>query len=215
MKIGFNSGEAPVITGENAKRRKLEQQAAASEEEEMKIGFNSGEAPVTSGENVKRRNLEQQAAAASSEEEEVSSAFVNLNDDLLFEVLKHVDSRTLAAAACVSKKWKNTAHDERLWEMICTRHGANIGCGTVQLRSVVLALGGFRRLYALYLWPLLKCSSLTTSSSAAEISSPVVPTKSASRSGRRWGKDEVDLSLCLLSIRYYEKMNYNNRGRSD
>ncbi|KAI3787728.1 hypothetical protein L2E82_00097 [Cichorium intybus] len=26
-----------------------------------------------------------------------------------------------------------------------------------------------------------------------------------------WGKDEVQLSLSLLSIRYYEKMNFNNR----
>ncbi|GKV11451.1 hypothetical protein SLEP1_g22711 [Rubroshorea leprosula] len=31
------------------------------------------------------------------------TGFVNLDENLLFEVLKHVDARTLGMAACVSK----------------------------------------------------------------------------------------------------------------
>lgn len=145
---------------------------------------------------------------------------VLLDENLLYEVLKHVDARTLGAAACVSKQWYRTAQDERLWELICTRHSANIGCGNQQLRSVVLALGGFRRLHSHYLWPLSKPSS---SSSAAPSTSAwpclppppptVVPARSSGANKTRWGKDEVHLSLSLLSIRYYEKMNFNNRGK--
>ncbi|MFS7977104.1 hypothetical protein Hanom_Chr10g00900231 [Helianthus anomalus] len=41
-----------------------------------------------------------------------------------------------------------TAQDDRLWELICTKHWANIGCGNTSLRSVVLALGGFQRLHS-------------------------------------------------------------------
>lgn len=142
------------------------------------------------------------------------SGFMNLDDNLLYEVLKHVDARTLAMAGCVSKQWHKTAQDERLWELICTRHWANIGCGNQQLRSVVLALGGFRRLHSLSIWPLSKPQSSGTSSSSASSSAwtacrPMLGSKPPTR----WGKDEVNLSLSLLSIGFYEKMNYSNRGR--
>lgn len=140
---------------------------------------------------------------------------VLLDENLLYEVLKHVDPRTLAASACVSKQWKKTAEDERLWEMICTEHYAK---DPLQLRAVVLALGGFRRLYSLYLWPLLKPSSSSSSSSAAStwpcLPLARIPAKTSAGSVKaRWGKDEVNLSLSLLSIRYYEKMNFNNRTK--
>ncbi|XP_038900230.1 F-box protein GID2 [Benincasa hispida] len=147
------------------------------------------------------------------------TGFMNLDDNLLFEVFKHVDARTLAMAACVSKQWHKTAEDERLWELICTRHWANTGCGNQQLRSVVLALGGFRRLHSLFIWPLTKpqssSSSSSTSSSASSSSSASwspFPAMIGSKPPARWGKDEVHLSLSLLSIRYYEKMNFSNRG---
>ncbi|XP_023522812.1 F-box protein GID2-like [Cucurbita pepo subsp. pepo] len=136
---------------------------------------------------IKSVSQEQQSPPPSS-----SSAFANLDDNLLFEVFKHVDARTLATAAGVSKQWYKTAHDEWLWELLCTKHWANIGCANQQLRSVVLALGGFRRLHSLYPFP------------------PVI----GSASCIPWGKDEVHLSLSLLSIRYYEKMKFKNRPTS-
>ncbi|RVW57243.1 F-box protein GID2 [Vitis vinifera] len=119
----------------------------------MRRGLDCGETPAGG---VGKRQRRQVEGGEEDGEMMAETAFVNLDEDLLFEVLKHVDARTLATAACVSRQWKRTAHDERLWEMICTRHWANVGCGTQQLRSVVLALGGFRRLHALCLWPLLK-----------------------------------------------------------
>nr|AHB17750.1 GA signaling F-Box [Actinidia deliciosa] len=148
------------------------------------------------------------------------SALVLTDENLLYEVLKHADARTLATAACVSKQWHATARDERLWELICTKHWANVGCGEQQLRSVVLAFGGFRRLHSLYLWPLSKPSSSASSSLPLSTwpcfppRSPVVPAKSSATVAKtRWGKDEVHLSLSLLSIRYYETMNFSNRGK--
>ncbi|KAF5468183.1 hypothetical protein F2P56_012359, partial [Juglans regia] len=151
------------------------------------------------------------------EEGEIGSGFLNLDENLLYEVFNHVDARTLGAASCVSKLWHRTAQDERLWELICTRHWANIGCANQQLRSVVLALGGFRRLHSLYIWPLSKPQSSAGSSSSSSSASPSswasFPSMIGSKPPTRWGKDEVNLSLSLLSIRYYEKMNFKNGGR--
>ncbi|XP_020237727.1 F-box protein GID2 [Cajanus cajan] len=146
--------------------------------------------------NSGEENRKAKKAKVSDDSEREKSVY--LDDNVLFEVLKHVDSRSLAVAGCVSKQWNKTAQDERLWELICTRQWANTGCGEQQLRSVVLALGGFRRLYALYLWPLSKPHAPSTSW-------PAIP--HVLRSKPRWGKDEVHLSLSLLSIRFYEKMN--------
>ncbi|KAK9080164.1 hypothetical protein SSX86_001839 [Deinandra increscens subsp. villosa] len=151
---------------------------------------------------------------------------VLMDENLLYEVLKHVDERTLGAASCVSKQWHRTAQDERLWELICTKHWTNMACGGNQFRSVVLALGGFRRLHAHYLWPLSKSSSSTAASSssstiAAAVSSSAWPCLPPPRTiglakptspKTRWGKDEVQLSLSLLSIRYYEKISVRNRN---
>ncbi|KHN45173.1 F-box protein GID2 [Glycine soja] len=156
--------------------------------------------------------------AKAMENDEDVEGLGRFDDNLLFEVLKHVDARTLAMAGCVNKQWHKTAQDERLWELICTKQWANTGCGCgeQQLRSVVLALGGFRRLHALYLFPLSKpqqLQQLTSSSSSSSSSSawgPTVPQMIRSKP-LRLGKDEVHLSLSLLSIRYYEKMNFNNR----
>ncbi|XP_014500075.1 F-box protein GID2-like [Vigna radiata var. radiata] len=151
------------------------------------------------------------------EEEEVEpvEGLGRFDDNLLFEVLKHVNARTLAMAGCVNKQWHETAQDERLWELICTKQWANTGCGEQQLRSVVLALGGFRRLHALYLFPLSKPQTSLSSSSSSTSSSPWGPTipQVIRSKPLRLGKDEVHLSLSLLSIRYYEKMNFNNRTR--
>lgn len=136
-----------------------------------------------------------------------------LDADLLSEVLKHVDGRSLARASCVNRLWHKTAQDEKLWENICLRHWANIGCGHHQLRSVVLALGGFRRLYAICLWPLLNPSSSSSSSSSSTLNSqtllPSISSQTPSRKPAKttcWGKDEIHLSLSLFSIYCYEKI---------
>ncbi|EEF52332.1 F-box protein GID2 [Ricinus communis] len=165
------------------------------------------------GQDIKmKKKIKHQGEEKFADEEISGTGFVNLDENLLYEVLKHVDARTLGRAACVSKQWHRTAQDERLWELICTRHWANIGCGNQQLRSVVLALGGFRRLHSQYLWPLSKPQSSTSAASSSSSWPSFPPIRS--KPPARWGKDEVHLSLSLLSIRYYEKMNFGNRRSS-
>ncbi|XP_021742351.1 F-box protein GID2-like [Chenopodium quinoa] len=138
------------------------------------------------------------------------SQFAKLDENLLYEVFKHADGKTLATASCVSKQWNRTAQDERLWELICTRQWSNsINYSTRQLRSVVLALGGFRRLHALNHAKTAPASS----SSAQPILPPssAIPARAVKGGNNRLGKDEVHLSLSLLSIRFYEKMNSSNK----
>ncbi|KAK9054299.1 hypothetical protein SSX86_025381 [Deinandra increscens subsp. villosa] len=194
-----------------------------SDSDDQTYGGCGGDAEVDCGK-MKKKIRRDPAPETAAVTEETPDA-VLLDENLLYEVLKHVDARTLGAVACVNKQWHRTAQDERLWELICTKHWANIGCGNNQLRSVVLALGGFRRLHSHYLWPLSKpCTSTATSSSSSTVAAAasasawpclppprtIVPSKPAAVK-TRWGKDEVQLSLSLLSIRYYEKMNFNNR----
>ena len=71
-----------------------------------------------------------------------------LGDDVICEVLRRVEARTLAAAACVSRGWRTLAQDERLWEAPCVREWAGLGFSEQLLRDVVLSFGGFRRLHA-------------------------------------------------------------------
>ncbi|CAL1396027.1 unnamed protein product [Linum trigynum] len=164
----------------------------------------------SSFESKKTRLQEEETTGVSPDS---GTGFVNLDENLLYEVLKHADAATLGRAACVSKQWHRTAQDERLWELICTKHWANIGCGNTQLRSVVLALGGFRRLHSQYLWPLSQPQPRTLASGSSSSSWAPFPPMIGAKPPARWGKDEVHLSLSLLSIRYYEKMNFGNRGR--
>ncbi|XP_035835487.1 F-box protein GID2-like isoform X3 [Helianthus annuus] len=128
-----------------------------------------------------------------------TSVGVLLDENLLYEVLKHVDARTLGAVGCVNKLFNRTAQDERLWELICTQHWAKIGSNNNndQFRAVVLALDGLSLCGSSSVWPCLPPQQPRTAKPPAAKS--------------RWGKDEVQLSLCLLSIRFYEKMNSSNR----
>ncbi|KAM0873129.1 hypothetical protein ACQ4PT_038266 [Festuca glaucescens] len=117
----------------------------------------------------------------------------DLGEDAIFEILRRAEARTLAAAACVSQGWRQLAEDERLWEAACVREWANLGFSQQQLRAVVLSLGGFRRLHAVYIRPLQQRGA------------------GAPRHGRRQlpvrlGRDQVQLSLSLFSIGFFQNM---------
>eukprot|EP01018_Ginkgo_biloba_P026256 Gb_01942 [translate_table: standard] len=127
----------------------------------------------------------------------------NDNDDMLFEVFKHLDSKSLAIASCVSRRWKFAAEEEKLWEGICTQHWPFLnGSQSAQLRSVVLALGGFHRLYVHCLRPLL---SRQFDSHRLHVPSSTRPSDKHLNT-REWSKDEVHLSLSLFSIDCYERL---------
>ncbi|KAM0977739.1 hypothetical protein ACFX13_014052 [Malus domestica] len=98
---------------------------------------------------IKMEEEEEMVVDCVDQDELKGAGFSNLDDNLIFEVFKHVDSRMLGMAS----------------------HWANIGCGNQQLRSVVLALGGFRRLNSLSIWPFNKPSSASSSSTPSFSSS--------------------------------------------
>ncbi|KAK4348857.1 hypothetical protein RND71_031612 [Anisodus tanguticus] len=196
MKRQFNGGETDSVNlngGDELKKMKMKMKQVL--QLPMKRQFNGDD---DDGDLKNNKKMKMKQVIETSE--------VLLDENLLYEVLKHVDGRTLATSACVSKQWNQTALDERLWELICTKHNRN----QQQLRAVVLALGGFRRLYSLYLWPLSKPSPSPSPSSSAWPCLPPPSTRPLKygATNTRWGKDEVNLSLSLLSIRCYEKMNF-------
>lgn len=146
---------------------------------------------------------------------------VLLDENLLYEILRHVDDgRTLARSAVVCRQWRRTAHDERIWEQICIRDSRRFG-SPLQLRTVVSALGGFRRLYSSHLWPLLKppppppqAATSSSGSSSWPGLPPVSPQLAAPAPMKaRWGNDEVNLSLSLLSIKHFMKMSSSDRNK--
>ncbi|CAL9084667.1 unnamed protein product [Musa textilis] len=185
-------------------------------------GSDGGGGPRVAAEeekNKKPRSDGGKAEVTAEEEEEGMVNVAELGEDLILEVLKRADARTLGRAACASRRWRRLAEDERLWEAVCTRDWVRVPYGERQLRSVVLALGGFRRLHSLYILPFLGTSSPRTVASSPALALPSAAAASPSPMTRRahlrprWGKDEVQLSLALLSISYFEKMNPSNNHR--
>lgn len=111
------------------------------------------------------------------EVEERSCFCINDNMDVLVEILKRLDHRSLAVAASVCRLWCALTRNDALWEHLCFRHVSPPPHG---VRTVVLALGGYRSLYMLCVKPLL--------------SRPAPPPIS------------VELSLSLFCVDYYERV---------
>ncbi|KAK6163881.1 hypothetical protein DH2020_000745 [Rehmannia glutinosa] len=134
------------------------------------------------------------------------------DENLLYEVLRHVGRRAHFKARR-RPTMKRTAHDERLWER--SPHetlppAADAARAPSYWRSQLPPLfEPPRRLRSSLLlllqpppfqmWPCLPPDS--------------APPLCSARYKARWGKDEVNLSLSLLSIKYFEKMSFNNRSK--
>nr|BAK08355.1 predicted protein [Hordeum vulgare subsp. vulgare] len=120
-----------------------------------------------------------------------------LGEDLMFEVLRRAEARTLASAACVSRGWRALAQDERLWEAACVREWADLGFSEQQLRAVVLSLGGFRRLHAVSIRPIQRRRAGAP---------PAQGRGRRQQPPARLGRDQVQLSLSLFSIGFFQNM---------
>ncbi|MCD7467077.1 hypothetical protein HAX54_004275 [Datura stramonium] len=92
---------------------------------------------------------------------EVTNFFINDNVDVLIEILQRVDGGSLGVAACVC------------------------------VRTVVLALGGYKRLYMVCVKPVLD---------------RLRKWKTGTGSERVWTQHEVELSLSLFCVDYYERV---------
>lgn len=125
----------------------------------------------------------------------------NLNDnvDILAEILTRLDGRSLGMAACVCRLWSTVCNRDSVWETLCDRHVVG-GAGDTGTRSVVAALGGYRRLYRLCLGPAL--DRLTCSGDPVD----------ADKQG--WAHLSLSLSLSLFSIDCYERLEGKQRPAS-
>lgn len=126
----------------------------------------------------------------------------NLNDnaDILAEILTRLDGRSLGVAACVCRLWSTVCNRDTVWEALCDRHVVG-GAGDPGTRSVVAALGGYRRLYRLCLGPAL--DRLTCSGDPA-----------ADPDKQGWAHLSLSLSLSLFSIDCYERLEGRQRPAS-
>ncbi|GAY39589.1 hypothetical protein CUMW_045500 [Citrus unshiu] len=110
------------------------------------------DSPVTAEDKQKMKKVKQEEEEEEEKEGEQSkeTGFTNLDENLLFEVLKHADARTLARAACVNKlSGTSKAQDSASLREVesCTRLPREIANGlgwmlpNAEIRWV-LALGG-------------------------------------------------------------------------
>ncbi|CAA0837005.1 F-box protein SNE [Striga hermonthica] len=109
---------------------------------------------------------------------------INDHTDVLLEILKRLDDdRSLAAAAGVCRLWRGLARSDSLWEYLCFRQ---LAPPPERVKAVVAALGGYRRLYTACVRPVLRTR----------------------RQGRTqvWTRHEVELSLSLFCVDYYERV---------
>ncbi|XAR55270.1 hypothetical protein NMG60_11035300 [Bertholletia excelsa] len=128
---------------------------------------------------------------------------INDNVDVLVEVLKRLDGRSLGAAAGVCRLWRSIARSEWLWEQLCFRHVAP----PPGVRPVVAALGGYRRLYMVCLRPVL-----TRLSKRKRLDGTTIGGGDAEVVRRVWTRHEVEVSLSLFCIDYYERLDAGAGG---
>ncbi|MED6215961.1 hypothetical protein PIB30_003164 [Stylosanthes scabra] len=137
--------------------------------------------------------------------QEKRQRFFNINDniDILREILKRLDGPSLGVAACVCRLWRSLAtNDDSLWEHLCFRHVSAPPAASV--KSVVVALGGYKRLYMVCVRPVLSRLGAESESDRRRV--------------RRWRREEVpvavvvQLSLSLFCIDSYERLHGNNNN---
>ncbi|XP_052178715.1 F-box protein SNE [Diospyros lotus] len=123
---------------------------------------------------------------------------INDHMDILIEILQRLDGRSLGAAACVCRLWRSIARNDWLWEHLCFRHVSPPPAAGV--RPVVAALGGYRRLYMVCVRPVLsRLSGVKRLRLGPGAGGEVAPR-------RAWSRHEVELSLSLFCIDYYERL---------
>uniref|UniRef100_A0A7C9DAC4 F-box domain-containing protein n=1 Tax=Opuntia streptacantha TaxID=393608 RepID=A0A7C9DAC4_OPUST len=117
---------------------------------------------------------------------------INSHKDILVEILKRLDGKSLGIAACVCRQWRAiAAADDAVWEHVCFRHVSPPGT-----RHLVLALGGYKRLYLVCLRPLLR-----------RLRRPEF-------TRRVWTSHGAQLLLSLFCVDYYENLGGGGGGGS-
>lgn len=200
---GGEDHEAPAAaatggggSGEPSKKQRTEEPSSSSSGAgECSSSSASAEAPPQREQSAPdAREGAQLPPGADAGEGSEEARVPDLGEDLVFEVLMRAEARTLATAGCVSRGWRQLARDERLWEAACVREWPNLGLSEQILRMVVLSFGGFRRLYELYILPVQRRAA------------GMPPRQRRGQVPVRLGRDQVQVSLSLLSTSYFLKM---------
>uniref|UniRef100_A0A5B7BUS2 F-box domain-containing protein n=1 Tax=Davidia involucrata TaxID=16924 RepID=A0A5B7BUS2_DAVIN len=123
---------------------------------------------------------------------------INDHIDILVEILKRLDGRSLGVAASVCRLWCSITRNDSLWEHLCFRHVSPPPSG---VRPVVVALGGYRRLYMVCLRRVL--NRLAKRGSGGGDSDLL---------RRVWTRHQVELSLSLFCVDYYERQGGERLG---
>ncbi|GMG98754.1 hypothetical protein Nepgr_000594 [Nepenthes gracilis] len=138
-----------------------------------------------------------------AEEQKKLKFCINDHRDVLVEILKRLDARSLGVAACVCRLWCSITRNDALWEHLCFRHVSPPPSG---VRTVVVALGGYKRLYMVCVKPVL--SRLA----GAKIGSDGRGTGGGGNGGdsdltrRVWRRHGAQMSLSLLCVDCYERL---------
>ncbi|KAG2713846.1 hypothetical protein I3760_04G194900 [Carya illinoinensis] len=111
---------------------------------------------------------------------------INDHIDILIEILKRLDGPSLGVASSVCRLWCTIARSDSIWEHLCFRHVSSPPPSS--LRTIVVALGGYKQLYMVCVRPVL----------SRLLHSDLVRS-------RVWTRDEVQLSLSLFCVDYYER----------
>ncbi|XP_021766270.1 F-box protein SNE-like [Chenopodium quinoa] len=124
----------------------------------------------------------------------------SINDypDILVEVLKRLDGRSLGVASCVCRLWWSISKsDDSVWEYVCFRRVSP----PPRVRTLVLALGGYKRLYMVCVRPVLgRWNGSGRSRCGAELTRRV------------WSRQGAQLLLSLFCVDYYEKLGSGGGG---
>lgn len=136
---------------------------------------------------------------------------INDNIDVLIEILKRLDGRSLGVAACVCRLWFAITQNDSMWEHLCFFQASP---PTEAEKTVVVALGGYKRLYMVCVRPVLtrlgrfrrmkgKCGG-GGGGGDGELDLDLVR--------RVWTRREVELALSLFCVDYYERVLISGGG---
>ncbi|CAH9116223.1 unnamed protein product [Cuscuta europaea] len=140
-----------------------------------------------------QHKVEEGGGGGELEEEERSKFCINDNVDIVIEILKKLDAPSLGVAACVCTLWSAVSRTQSIWENLCFRGQAPRPSDRVS--TVVSALGGYRSLYMACVRP-VRLSSRSGDSDSGIVS-----------------RHEVQLSLSLFCVDYFERMLLGGDGR--